>query len=199
MEGLTGFKWIAKMVLDHPELEFIGGGEESYGFMVGDFVRDKDAVTSTLLACEAAAQLKARGLTMTDYLKELYEEFGTYRETLTSLVKKGKQGAEEIEGIMQQLRENPAEKLGGERVIRMEDYLRGTYTNLETGDTGTLELPNSNVLIYFTDKGSKVAARPSGTEPKIKFYISVNSPGVGTEVDNSLNQRISKIKTQLGI
>ena len=199
MEGLTGFKWIAKMVLDHPELEFIGGGEESYGFMVGDFVRDKDAVTSTLLACEAAAQLKARGLTMTDYLKELYEEFGTYRETLTSLVKKGKQGAEEIEKIMQQLRENPADTLGGEHVIRIEDYLHGKFTDLRTGETGALELPTSNVLIYFTDKGSKIAARPSGTEPKIKFYISVNSPGEGAEVDNSLNERIDKIKTQLGI
>src|SRR5690606_31438313 len=112
-EGLTGFKWIAKMIKDHPELEFVGGGEESFGFMVGEFVRDKDAVTSTLLACEIAAQMKANGSSVYQKLLELYQEFGLYREELISLVKKGIDGEAQIKNMMIGLRDNPLKEIGG--------------------------------------------------------------------------------------
>ncbi|GAB5399864.1 MAG: phospho-sugar mutase [Aureisphaera sp.] len=172
-EGLTGFKWIAKMVKDFPEEHFIGGGEESFGFMVGDFVRDKDAVTSTLLACELAAQRKSTGSTIYEYLQELYSTYGYYKEHLVSLVKKGKKGAEEIANTLKNLRENPPSEIGGEKVICFEDYQRSIRRDLAHGTQENIDIPKSNVLIYYTEGGSKIAARPSGTEPKIKFYISV--------------------------
>lgn len=172
-EGLTGFKWIAKMVKDFPQENFVGGGEESFGFMVGDFVRDKDAVTSTLLACEIAAQKKAAGSSMFEYLQELYNQYGYYQEHLVSLVKKGKKGAEEIANTLKGLRENPPAELGGEKVICFEDYQMSTRKDIVVGTEETIDIPKSNVLIYYTDGGSKIAARPSGTEPKIKFYMSV--------------------------
>lgn len=173
-EGLTGFKWIAKIIKDHPELEFIGGGEESFGFMVSDFVRDKDASTSILLTCEMAAELKAQGISPYQKLIELYVEHGYYQEQLVSLVKKGISGAEEIKQKMIDLRENPLHEIAGEKVVLVEDYESGKATNFQTNETYTLDIPKSNVLIYYTEKGTKVAARPSGTEPKIKFYASVN-------------------------
>ena len=176
MEGLTGFKWIAKMVKDHPSLTFIGGGEESFGFMVGDFVRDKDAVTATLLACEMAAQMKQKGKTLHGYLEEISEIYGHYLETLISFVKKGKEGAAEIQQMMKDLREQPPKAIAGQSVILMEDYQTGISTNKVTGETKKMEIPSSNVLIFYTEDGSKIAARPSGTEPKIKFYISVKGP-----------------------
>ncbi len=172
-EGLTGFKWIAKMVKDFPNENFIGGGEESFGFMVGDFVRDKDAVTSTLLACEIAAQKKAQGSSIYEYLQELYAEYGHYKEHLVSLVKKGKKGAEEIANTLKELRENPPSQIGGETIVSFEDYQISTRKDLVNHTEETIEIPKSNVLIYYTEGGSKIAARPSGTEPKIKFYISV--------------------------
>ncbi|NND63476.1 MAG: phospho-sugar mutase [Flavobacteriaceae bacterium] len=174
MEGLTGFKWIAKMVKDFPELEFMGGGEESFGFMVGDFVRDKDAVTSTLLACEIAAQKKNEGSSMFEYLQEIYKEYGYYQERLVSMVKKGKRGAEEIQEMMKELRENPLKTIAGSTVSRIEDYELSEASNISEGKKEKLNVPKSNVLIYYTEDGIKVAARPSGTEPKIKFYVSVN-------------------------
>jgi phosphomannomutase len=202
-EGLTGFKWIAKMIKDLPDLDFIGGGEESFGFMVGDFVRDKDAVTSTLLACEIAAQLKAEGSSILDKLYELYSEFGYYKEELISLVKKGKDGAEEIKQMLIELRNNPLQNIAGETVVKVEDYANSTSLNLETQKTTELSIPKSNVLIYYTDKGTKIAARPSGTEPKIKFYISVNSTLTSKEnIDETtavLNSKIASIKSQLGL
>jgi phosphomannomutase len=174
-EGLTGFKWIAKLIVDFPELKFIGGGEESFGYMVGDFVRDKDANTSILLACEMAAELKANNKTMLDQLKELYVEHGFYQEHLVSLVKKGLDGAEEIKQKMIDLRNNPLTEINGEKVVLVEDYATSEAKNFQENKTHQIDLPKANVLIYYTEKGTKVAARPSGTEPKIKFYVSVNS------------------------
>src|SRR5690606_29029376 len=175
IEGLTGFKWIAKMINDFPELEFIGGGEESFGYLVGDFVRDKDAVTATLLACEIAAQKKHSGSSMFQYLNAIYNQFGNYREHLISITKKGKQGAEEISAIMKTLRENPFTEIAGSKVVRLDDVSKNETTDFNTQKTSPLNLPKSNVLIYYTEDGSKIAVRPSGTEPKIKFYISVNT------------------------
>src|SRR5690606_12685808 len=131
--GLTGFKWIAKMIKDYPNQQFIGGGEESFGYMVGDFVRDKDAVTATLLACEMAAQQKERGATLLDYLDELYAKHGFYKEHLISIVKKGIKGAEEIKQMMTRLREQPLTTIGGAKVVGLYDYESSTYKNTETG------------------------------------------------------------------
>ena len=200
-EGLTGFKWIAKMIKDHPQLHFIGGGEESFGYMVGDFVRDKDAVTATLLACEIAAKLKAEGKTIYQKLLELYQKYGYYKEALVSMVKKGIDGAEQISNMMKSLRENPLSRVTGERVVLIEDYKTSKsvrYSEKET-QVSELEIPKSNVLIYYTENGTKIAARPSGTEPKIKFYISVNAPVEEDfeAVDKVLDEKIKTIKAEL--
>ena len=173
--GLTGFKWIAKMIKDFPEQQFIGGGEESFGYMVGDAVRDKDAIAAGLLACEMAAQAKAAGNSIYEYLQQLYVDYGFYKEHLVSMTKKGIEGAAEIKQMMIDLRENPLREINGERVVMVEDYLNSTALNLITDETEALEIPKSDVLIYYTADGSKIAARPSGTEPKIKFYVSVNT------------------------
>ncbi len=173
--GLTGFKWIAKMIKDFPEQQFIGGGEESFGYMVGDAVRDKDAIAATLLACEMAAQAKAAGNSIYEYLQQLYVDYGYYKEFLVSMTKKGIEGAAEIKQMMIDLRENPLREINGERVVMVEDYLNSTALNLITDETEALNIPKSDVLIYYTGDGSKIAARPSGTEPKIKFYVSVNT------------------------
>ncbi|MGB5417904.1 phospho-sugar mutase [Algibacter sp.] len=172
---LTGFKWIAKLIVDFPELDFIGGGEESFGFMVGDFVRDKDAVTSTLLACEIAAIAKSNGSSFYNELIKLYVEHGCYKEKLVSLTKKGIEGAEEIKQMMTDARENPIKIVNGSKVVKIEDYDSATSKDMATGKITSLDIPKSNVIIYYTEDGSQVALRPSGTEPKIKFYVSVNS------------------------
>ena len=192
--GLTGFKWIAKMVKDEPHRNLIGGGEESFGFMVGDFVRDKDAVTATLLACEIAAQQKAKRKTLLDYAVDLYEQYGVYQEELISFVKPGKAGAEEIQAMMKALRETPLKEIIGEKVVRVDDYQNSLSTHAD-GSTTAIDMPKSNVLIYWTDKGTKVAARPSGTEPKIKFYLSVNAPWEGNyrETQAGLLDKIDQI------
>ncbi len=173
--SLTGFKWIAKMIADHPQQHFVGGGEESFGFMVGDFVRDKDAVTSTLLACEIGAQAKADGSSFYKELIKCYKDFGFYKEKLVSLTKKGISGAEEITQMMKDYKANPVKSLDGSPVITVDDYNTATSTNLSTGVVTPIDLPKSNVLIYTTEDGTRMAARPSGTEPKIKFYFSVNT------------------------
>ena len=173
--GLTGFKWIAKMIKDYPELELIGGGEESFGYMVGDFVRDKDAVTATLLACEIAAYAKQNGSSFYEELLKIYTTYGFYKEHLISITKKGKEGAEEIRKMLSDMRSNPLTTIDGEKVVTLSDYQESTQKNIITGDVTTIDLPKSNVLIYHTENGSRIAARPSGTEPKIKFYFSVNS------------------------
>ena len=195
--GLTGFKWIAKMIKDFPELQFIGGGEESFGFMVGDAVRDKDAVAATLLICEVAAQAKASGSSVYKELINLYVDHGFYKEHLVSLTKKGMDGLQAINQMMIDLRENPLKGINGQRVIMVEDYQSSIAKNLLSGEELTMDIPKSNVLIYYTEDGSKICARPSGTEPKIKFYISVNADlETATDfdaVENILNQKIKNI------
>ena len=174
-EGLTGFKWIAKMIKDFPELTFIGGGEESFGYMVSDFVRDKDAVTATLLACEIAATAKAKDSSFYKEMLKAYVKYGFYKEYLISLVKKGISGSEEIAQMMKNLRENPLKEINGEKVTLICDYQTSKAHHPLTGKVEEIKVPKSNVLIYHTDKGTRVAARPSGTEPKIKFYFSANT------------------------
>lgn len=195
--GLTGFKWIAKMIKDFPELQFIGGGEESFGFMVGDAVRDKDAVAATLLICEVAAQAKAKGSSVYKELIQLYVDHGFYKEHLVSLTKKGMDGLQAINQMMIDLRENPVKEINGQRVIMVEDYQSSIAKNLLSGEELTMAIPKSNVLIYYTEDGSKICARPSGTEPKIKFYISVNTTLEAVEdfveVEHILDQKIKNI------
>ena len=171
--GLTGFKWIAKMIKDFPTQSFIGGGEESFGYMVGDFLRDKDAVTATLLACKIAAQAKADDSSFFEEQLKLYQKYGLYREKLFSIKKVGLQGAKEIEKIISDLRLNSPKSFDGTAVVKKEDYLNSTSENLKSGQRDKLEIPASNVLIFHLEDGSRIAARPSGTEPKIKFYVSV--------------------------
>ncbi|WP_372800244.1 phospho-sugar mutase [Lutibacter sp.] len=188
--GLTGFKWIAKMIRDaEGKQDFIGGGEESFGYMVGDFVRDKDAVTATLLACEIAANAKENGSSFYNELLNLYVKHNFYKEHLIAIVKKGMDGAQQIKQMMIDLRENPIKEIDGSKVKFLCDYQASTKTNLITGNVETIEIPKSNVLIYETVDGTKVAARPSGTEPKIKFYFSVNLP-----LDNVENSKKVEIK-----
>ena len=195
--GLTGFKWIAKMIKDFPELEFIGGGEESFGYMIGDAVRDKDAVAATLLICEVAAQAKAKGSTVYKELLNLYVDHGCYKEYLVSLTKKGMDGLQEINQMMIDLRENPLKEINGQRVIMVEDYQSSVAKNLMDGTESIMSIPKSNVLIYYIEDGSKICARPSGTEPKIKFYISVNAELDSVEdykeVEQVLDQKIKNI------
>ena len=194
-EGLTGFKWIAKMIKDFPNQQFIGGGEESFGFMVGDFLRDKDAETSSLLAMNIAAEAKAKGSSFFKEMLKMYQEYGLYQEYLISIVRKGVSGAEEINQMMKNLRENPLKTIGGEKVVRIEDYQTSIAKNLLTGEQTHIEIPKSNVLIYYTEKGTKVAARPSGTEPKIKFYFSVNAPLSSPEAfEQTQKELLSKIQ-----
>ena len=195
--GLTGFKWIAKMVLDHPELEFIGGGEESFGYMVGDFVRDKDAITSALLACEIVAEAKANNSSFYEELLKLYVEHGFYKERLISITKKGIEGEQEIKQMMIDARETPFKTLGGSKVVSIEDYHSSESIDLISGQKSVIDIPKSNVLIYFTEDGSKIALRPSGTEPKIKFYISVNASleniNNAKQVEQALENKIDNI------
>ncbi|MFV5695090.1 phospho-sugar mutase [Flavobacterium sp. LB3P122] len=195
--GLTGFKWIAKMIKDFPELQFIGGGEESFGYMVGDAVRDKDAVAATLLICEVAAQAKAKGSTVYKELLKLYVAHGFYKEHLISITKKGMEGLVEINQMMISLRENPVKEINGQRVIMLEDYKSSVAKNLLTGEEEIIAMPKADVLIYYTEDGSKICARPSGTEPKIKFYISVNAELDSienfTKVEADLNEKIKNI------
>jgi phosphomannomutase len=196
--GLTGFKWIAKMIKDFPNQHFIGGGEESFGFMVGDFVRDKDANTSALLACEIAAHAKANNSSIYEMLLELYKKHGFYKEQLISLTKKGIEGADQIKQMMIDARENPLKEVAGEKVVLIEDYQLSTSKNLQIDEETTLDIPKSNVLIYYTENGSKIALRPSGTEPKIKFYISVNSTLNSVSEFNHIEKQLdTKIETIL--
>ena len=197
--GLTGFKWIAKFIKDFPNQKFVGGGEESFGFMVGDAVRDKDAVAAILLVSEIAAQAKASGSSLYQELLNLYIDFGFYKESLISITKKGIEGANEIKQIMIDLRENPLKEINGQRVICIEDYQTSKGTDFMNNETFEINIPKSNVLIYYLEDGSKICARPSGTEPKIKFYFSVNgilnsiknAESVEKELDNKIAAIIS--------
>ena len=173
-DTLTGFKYIAALIKDKEgQEEFIGGGEESYGYLFGDKVRDKDAVASCVMIAEMAAYVKDQGISLFDFLLDTYLQFGLYREYLHSLTKKGKSGLEEIQKMMRELRSNPPLSIGGEKVTKIIDYLEGKEKDLISGDQKPIDFPESNVLQFFTEGGSKISARPSGTEPKIKFYFSI--------------------------
>ncbi|MFL0093430.1 phospho-sugar mutase [Tenacibaculum maritimum] len=199
--GLTGFKWIAKMIKDHPQQEFIGGGEESFGYMVGSFVRDKDAITSTLLACEIAANAKANNSSFYKELLNLYTNHSFYKEHLIAIVKKGMDGAEQIKQMMIDLRNTPFTEIDGSKVKFLCDYQSSIQKNLLTGEEIVMDVPKSNVLIYHTEDGAKIAARPSGTEPKIKFYFSVKSPlnsmDNALEVEQELDAKIQRVIKEL--
>ncbi|MFQ3369635.1 MAG: phosphoglucomutase [Flavobacteriaceae bacterium] len=201
--GLTGFKWIAKMIKDFPELDFIGGGEESFGFMVGDFVRDKDAITSTLLSCEIAALLKNEGNSIYSKLQDIHMKYGLYKEELISLTKKGIHGNKEINNIMNSFRNEPPKTIGNSQIIKIDDFESSTSIDCKTNSKAKILLPKSNVLIFTTLDGTKVALRPSGTEPKIKFYISVNEKVNEEESYSSteylLKKKIKQIVLELKI
>jgi len=194
--GLTGFKWIAKMIRDaEGKQEFIGGGEESFGYMVGDFNRDKDAVTAALLACEIASDAKAANSSFFKELLELYIKHGFYKEHLIAIVKKGIEGANQIAQMMVDLRNNPLQEIDGSPVTWLYDYQSSEAKNLQTGESKKIAVAKSNVLIYQTADGTKVAARPSGTEPKIKFYFSVNTK-LATSVEASQIEKVLDTKIQ---
>lgn len=203
--GLTGFKWIGKMISDAEGKEkFICGGEESFGFMTGDFVRDKDSCGSILLACEIAAWCKANGKTMYQYMIEIYQRLGLYQEGLVNIVRKGKEGAEQIKQMMTDFRNSPVSSLAGSKVVLVKDFQEQTAWNLVKNEKVAMDdIPKSNVLIYYTEDGSKVAIRPSGTEPKIKFYFSVKDKISSLEEYISkvdvLEEKIEMIKEDLGL
>ena len=170
---LTGFKWIADIINNKPDMNFMVGGEESYGYLIGDAVRDKDAVASAVMIAEMAAYAKAQGRTVLEQLEAIHREFGQYQERLVSITKKGRSGAQEIAHMMTGLRNDPPKTLAGSPVVVAIDHSNSTQTDLRTGTITSTELPASNVLQFITEAGDKVSARPSGTEPKIKFYFSV--------------------------
>jgi len=200
---LTGFKWIAELIREREgKKTFIGGGEESFGYMVGDFVRDKDAVTSALIACEIGAEAQSRGSSFFDRLLDVYMKYGFYKERLISIVKKGRDGAAEIKAMMDEYRTNPPATINGSKVVRMLDYASLEEKDLMNGTTSAIDLPSSNVLQFYTEDGSKISARPSGTEPKIKFYFSVkgslsDKKNFGA-VEAALESRIDAIIADLG-
>ncbi|MBO3697632.1 phospho-sugar mutase [Roseivirga sp. E12] len=201
---LTGFKFIASLIKElEGKKEFIGGGEESYGYMISDFVRDKDAIASCAMLAEMTAWAKDQGLTVFDLLTEVYLKFGYYQEALVSMTKTGKQGAEEIQAMMSGFRSNPPTAIAGSRVNKVCDYQTSKETDLVNGFTAVIDLPKSNVLQFILEDGAKISARPSGTEPKIKFYISVNMPLEAKEdqasVKASLMARIEAIKKDLDL
>jgi phosphoglucomutase len=171
---LTGFKWIAKLIEGFPELEFIGGGEESFGYLVGDSVRDKDAISASLLACEIANEAKNNGSSFFELLIECYKKYGAYKERLVSITKKGKEGVEYIAEQMENFRKSPPKSIGGIDVMILEDYLHLTSYNFKRKEEEKLQYSPSNVLIFKLEDGTKIALRPSGTEPKIKYYFSIN-------------------------
>jgi phosphoglucomutase len=195
---LTGFKYIADIMKQNEgKKSFIGGGEESYGYLAGEFVRDKDAVMSCALIAEVAAWAKDNNKSIFDILIDIYLEFGFYKEQLMNLVRKGKEGAEEIVTIMTNLRENPPGEINSSKVILIKDYQQSTSKNMETGTIEKINLPTSNVLQFFLQDGSKISVRPSGTEPKIKFYVSVKAEldirANYETVNKKLDDRIAEI------
>lgn len=201
---LTGFKFIARLILEKKGKEqFIGGGEESYGYLAGDLVRDKDAVLSCVLIAEMCAWAKTNGKSLYEVLVDIHSEYGFYLEDLISITKKGKSGAEEIAAMMEDMRKNPPTSIAGSNVLYLRDYKLGEVKNLGTGAKAETGLPASNVLQFETAEGTIVTARPSGTEPKIKFYFSVNAE-VQNAVDyenirDILKTKISNIQSELGL
>lgn len=200
---LTGFKWIAKMVEDYIESSFLIGGEESYGIMIGDFVRDKDAITASLFACEIANYLKQNGSSMFKSLIDIYVKHGFYKEELISITKKGKDGQIEIENIIDNFKNNPPKQIGGSEVITIDDYEKSQTLDLKTNRVSKINFPKSNVIEFNTANGTKVVLRPSGTEPKIKMYISVNikleSKEQYFEKNDFLNNKIKSIIEEINL
>jgi len=195
---LTGFKWIAAMIKDKEGKEnYIVGGEESFGLMIGDKIRDKDAVSAVAMICEIAAVEKDKGQTLYNKLIELYVQYGFYKEDLISITKKGMNGSREIADMMKGYRDNPPKKIAGSPVVELYDYEKQEKKDLKTGTIEKIDLPKSNVLQFITEDGSKISARPSGTEPKIKFYFSVNTTLQSAkefgEVNQKLNEKIREI------
>ncbi len=203
-ETLTGFKFIAAVIKElEGKKKFIVGGEESYGYLSGDFVRDKDAISSCALLAEMTAWAKNNGMGLFDLLIEVYKEFGFYKESLLSITRKGKTGAEEIEQMMKEMRQSPPVTIHGSPVVKVYDYLSGEVKDLASGGTEKLDFPKSNVLQYTTEDGTKISARPSGTEPKIKFYFSVKDQLERKEdfdkVQDALNKKIESIIEELSL
>ena len=195
---LTGFKFFAEYIRKNEKtMKYIGGGEESYGFLPGDYVRDKDAVASCALIAEATAWAKSRGISLYELLIDLYVKYGFYKERLINITKKGAEGAREINAMMEGYRNDPPGSINGSRVVRMSDYLTSKTSDLHTGKKTVIDLPVSDVLQFFLEDGSKISIRPSGTEPKIKFYFSVNtklqSADKFEETDRYLENRIDGI------
>ena len=201
---LTGFKFIGAKIRELEGVEtFIGGGEESYGYMIGDFVRDKDAVAACSMIAEIAAWAREQGKTFFDVLVDIYKHYGFYKEGLVSIVRKGKSGAEEIQQMMKDYRNNPPQAINGDRVVCIKDYQLHESHDLLTGCKSAIDLPTSNVLQFFTEHGNKVTVRPSGTEPKIKFYFGVKGELCCKEdfdkVNASLDGKIEDIKRSLNL
>jgi phosphoglucomutase len=201
---LTGFKYIADIIKQHEgSMTFIGGGEESYGYLVGDFVRDKDAVSACAMLAETAAWASEQGKSLYEMLKDLYVEFGFYKEKLLSITKKGKAGAEEIKALMDRFRNNPPVTIAGSKLVLVKDYKSGTTKNLLTQTTESIDLPKSDVLQFFTENGSKISVRPSGTEPKIKFYFGIKGILLNRtdfeKVNAELEDKINEIMNDLGV
>lgn len=201
---LTGFKYIAGVMRElEGKQTFIAGGEESYGYLVGDFVRDKDAITSCAMIAELVAYAKDKGISLFDMLMEIYQQYGFYYETLISITKKGMSGAEEIKQMMTKLRNNPPKTINGSPLVQLKDYDNRVETDIRTGNTQPMTFEKSNVLQFITEDGSKISARPSGTEPKIKFYFSVNEPLARKEdfdqVTEKLAQKVQVIVDEMGL
>ncbi len=204
LDVLTGFKFIGEKIrLLEGEKQFIGGGEESYGYLIGDYARDKDAVVSCCIIAETMAWAKENGKTLYEMLQDLYVEFGFYKEKLISVTKKGKEGMEEIRKMMDDFRGTPPASLGGSKIAVIKDYLTSKEKDAKTGKEVKIDLPSSNVIQFFTEDGSKITMRPSGTEPKIKFYFGIK----GTlktvndfkQVNSQLDSHIQNIITDLGL
>ncbi|MBK5195654.1 MAG: phospho-sugar mutase [Proteiniphilum sp.] len=201
----TGFKWIADIIRKNEGVKkYIGGGEESYGFLAGDFVRDKDAVSACTLFAEIAAWAKDKGKTMYHLLQDIYLEYGYSKEVGISLVREGKEGADEIEAMMKNFRANPMKSLGGSPVTFTKDFAKLEAVDYVHNEHVAIEMPTtSNVLQYFTEEGTKLSIRPSGTEPKIKFYIEVRCAAKSredlTQAENEVNVKINAIRGELGI
>ena len=201
----TGFKWIAAIIREQEgKMQYIGGGEESYGFLCQDFVRDKDAVSACTMIAEVAAWAKDNGKTVYELIQDIYLEFGFSKEKGISVVKKGKSGAEEIKQMMSQFRVSPPKELAGSQVVVIKDYSTLRMIDVLAGKTESLEMPeSSNVLQYFTADGTKVSVRPSGTEPKIKFYIEVKLPIASREDYDAVNaaaeEKVLAVKASLGL
>ncbi|TKC09617.1 phospho-sugar mutase [Pedobacter frigoris] len=201
---LTGFKWIGKLMTElQGKKTFIGGGEESYGYLIGELVRDKDAVISCAFIAEMTAFYKDKGSSLYNAMLDMYVQYGLYKEELVSITKKGKTGAEEIKAMMEKFRNNPPATLGGAKVDTLKDYELGIETDLKTGTKTELELPKSDVLQFITADGSIISARPSGTEPKIKFYCSVNATiqdkAAFKAADAQLSEKVKSIMNDLEV